>query len=151
MMMSSYHLIIISSYHLMMKSSYHLIITSSYHLIIISSYHQIMSEQPKFPKKSTRHFSKNLDKRPGICANHNQIRLNLGTISRIRQKVAWEFQTSNGSKIARLAPILTIFGRNRSRRPDLVFQKFSRRRKYFHSPQRLVSADPPAPPPPRPP
>ena len=30
---------------------------------------------------------------------------------------------SNGPKITRIAPILTIFARNRSRRPDLKFQK----------------------------
>ena len=41
------------------------------------------------------------------------------------------FRTSNGLKIARLAPILTIFGRNRSRRHDLFFPKFLRDRKIF--------------------
>ena len=30
-----------------------------------------------------------------------------------------------------MAPISMILGRNRSRRPDLVFRKFSRRRKFF--------------------
>ena len=39
-----------------------------------------------------------------------------------------KFWTSNGSKIARIAPISTIFGRNRSRRPKLFFPKFQRRR-----------------------
>ena len=40
----------------------------------------------------------------------------------------WIFKTSNGSKIARVAPISTIFGRNQSRRPKLFFQTISRRR-----------------------
>ena len=40
-------------------------------------------------------------------------------------------KSSNGRKIARTAPISTIFGGNRSRRPDLVFRKFSRRPKNF--------------------
>ena len=35
------------------------------------------------------------------------------------------FKSSNGSKIARIAPILTIFGWNRSRQPNLFFQNFS--------------------------
>ena len=37
----------------------------------------------------------------------------------------------SGSKIARMAPISTIFWRNRSRRPDLIFRKFSHRLKIF--------------------
>ena len=41
------------------------------------------------------------------------------------------FQAGHGSKIARMAPILTIFWRNRSRWPDLVFENFSRRRRHF--------------------
>ena len=36
---------------------------------------------------------------------------------------------SNGRKIARMARILTIFGRNRSSRRNLSFQKFSNERK----------------------
>ena len=47
---------------------------------------------------------------------------------RSRTFLAFEAQTSNGSKIARIAPISTIFGRNRSRRPKLFFPKFSRHR-----------------------
>ena len=43
------------------------------------------------------------------------------------------FRTSskslNGRKIARMAPILTIFGPNRSRRRDLFFEKFSNERR----------------------
>ena len=35
-------------------------------------------------------------------------------------------ETSNGRKIARMAPILTIFGRNRSRRHKLKFGNFFR-------------------------
>ena len=52
------------------------------------------------------------------------IRTNPGTIGEIRKKVACEFSNfENSSKIARVAPILTIFGRNRSRRPELKFEK----------------------------
>ena len=40
------------------------------------------------------------------------------------------FRISNGSKIARIAPISTILGRNRSQRPKLFFPKFSRRRNF---------------------
>ena len=40
----------------------------------------------------------------------------------------------NGSKIARMAPISIIFGRNRSRRPDLVFRKILRRQKKSFTP-----------------
>ena len=39
----------------------------------------------------TRHFLANSANRPGICANHDQIRPNPGTIVRIRQKVACRF------------------------------------------------------------
>ena len=43
------------------------------------------------------------------------------------------FQTSskslNGRKIARMAPILTIFGPNRSQRRNLFFEKFSNERR----------------------
>ena len=49
---------------------------------------------------------------------------------------SWRSKSSNGRKIARITPILTIFWRNRSRRPKLFFSKifvrpknFSRRRK----------------------
>ena len=35
----------------------------------------------------------------------------------------------NGRKIARMAPILTIFGLNRSQRRDLFFEKFSNERR----------------------
>ena len=38
-------------------------------------------------------------------------------------------KTSNGRKIARMAPILTIFGPNRSRRRDLFFENFSNERR----------------------
>ena len=91
-----------------------------------------MSEQPKFPEKPTHHFLKNLDKRPGersICKGFRykswDDRLNSpksGT--RI-------FQPSNGSKIARMAPISTIFWRNRSRRSKFLFSKILHRRKNF--------------------
>ena len=40
---------------------------------------------------------------------------------------------SNGRKIARMARILTIFGRNRSSRRNLSFQKFSNERKIIES------------------
>ena len=40
---------------------------------------------------------------------------------------------ANGLKIARIAPISTIFWRNRSRRADLIFEQFSRRRKIFRA------------------
>ena len=38
----------------------------------------------------------------------------------------WILKPSNGSKIARIAPISTIFGRNRSRRLKLDFEFFFR-------------------------
>ena len=66
--MSSCHHIIISSYRHGVISSYHHVILSSYHHITIPSYHHIVIssyQQPDFPEKRTRHFSKNLDKRPG--------------------------------------------------------------------------------------
>ena len=47
------------------------------------------------------------------------------------------FETSNGWKIARIAPILTIFGRNRSRRPKLKFEKI------FHAVVAVVIIDGP--------
>ena len=43
-------------------------------------------------KKSTCHFLVNSADRPGICANRNQIRTNLGTIGWIRRKVACDFR-----------------------------------------------------------
>ena len=55
--------------------------------------------------------------------------MNPGTIGWIRA-LLMNFQFSNGSKIARMAPISTIFGRNRSRRLKLFFSKFSRARKF---------------------
>ena len=83
-------------------------------------------------EKCTCHFSANSADRPGICANYDMEPPNPGTIGWIRQKSGvWFSKTSNGSKIARIAPILTIFGRNRSRRPKHFFPKFSRRRKNF--------------------
>ena len=39
-------------------------------------------------------------------------------------------ESLNGRKIARMAPILTIFGPNRSRRCDLFFEKFSNERRH---------------------
>ena len=47
-------------------------------------------------------------------------------------------ETSNGRKIARITLISTILGRNRSRRSDLVFQKFWRRRKLFRVVKQLT-------------
>ena len=38
----------------------------------------------------------------------------------------------NGRKIARMAPILTIFGPNRSQRRNLFFEKFSNERRRHH-------------------
>ena len=46
-------------------------------------------------------------------------------------------KTLNGSKIARIAPILTIFGRNRSRRPGLIFQFFLRQRKQIRVDEKI--------------
>ena len=62
-----------------------------YDHIIISSYHHIMSEQPVFPKNRTRHFSMNLDERPGESSICKGFDINLGTIGWIRPKVASEF------------------------------------------------------------
>ena len=54
------------------------------------------------------------------------------------------FEISNGSKIARIAPILTILGRNRSRRRDLVSTRrpveASTRRRVDGSTRRRVDA-----------
>ena len=47
------------------------------------------------------------------------------------------FRTSNDSKIARMAPISTIFGRNWLRRPKLSFQKYLRGRKNVHIDEKL--------------
>ena len=52
----------------------------------------------------------------------------------------------NGRKIARMAPILTIFGPNRSRRRDLFFEKFSNERRR-HRRLVLVSSSPSSSPP----
>ena len=73
---SSYHHIIISSYHHVIMSSCHRIIISSYHNMIISSYHS----SQRCPKKCTRHFSKNLSKRPGEISIRKGFRINPGTI-----------------------------------------------------------------------
>ena len=54
-------------------------------------------------------------------------------ISCVPSKTFLVFQTGNGSKIARMVPILMFFWQNRSRRPDLVFRKFLRRRNFFVS------------------
>ena len=48
---------------------------------------------------------------------------------------------SNGRKIARMARILTIFGRNRSSRRNLSFQKFSNERKIIESIESIVWSD----------
>ena len=65
-----------------------------------------------------------LEARHSVCSKQD--------IPRVRSKtfLLFEAQTSNGSKLARIAPISTIFGRNRSRRPELFFRKFSRRRNF---------------------
>ena len=47
------------------------------------------------------------------------------------------FRTSNGSKIARMAPISTIFSRKRSRRPDLFFRKFLHDQKIFRVDEKI--------------
>ena len=52
----------------------------------------------------------------------------------------------NGRKIARMAPILTIFGPNRSRRRDLFFEKFSNERRR-HRRLVVVSSSPSSSPP----
>ena len=85
--------------------------------IIIASY-----QQPDFPEKRTHHFSKNLDKRPGESSIRKGFRYKSRDDRPNSPKSGmWIFKTSNGSKIARIAPISTIFGRNRSRRPELFF------------------------------
>ena len=62
------------------KSSYTTYVTlySARHIVILHD------------EKSTCNFWANSAERPGICANRNQIRLNPGTIGRIRLKVACE-------------------------------------------------------------
>ena len=133
--LSSYHHIIISSYHHITISSFHHTIILSYHHIIISSY-----QQPDFPEKRTRHFSKNLDKRPGERTFRKGFRYKSRDDRPNSPKSGmWISKTSNGSKIARIAPISTIFGWNRSRRPKLCFQKFSRRRKKIRANGKIVA------------
>ena len=51
-------------------------------------------------KKAVSHFLVNSANRPRICANRNQIRLNPGTIGRIRQKVACGFSRLFGRDFA---------------------------------------------------
>ena len=126
----SYHHIIISLYHhvIIIIPSYPYFIISSYQHTTISSYHHIIIWQDE---KSTCHFFVNSADRPGIWSNCNQIRLNPGTNRPNSPKNGMQnFRTSNGSTIARIAPISTIGGK-RSRRPDLFFRKFPRHRKLF--------------------
>ena len=51
-------------------------------------------------------------------------------ISCVPSKTFLVFQAGHGSKIARMAPILTIFWRKWSQRPKFFFRKFSRRRNF---------------------
>ena len=136
---SAYH-IILPSYHHLIVSPYHPFIISSYH--VMSSYHHIMTsfhriiislDQPKFPEKRIRHFPKNWNKRPGESSIHKGFRCKSRDDRPISPKSGmWTFETSSGSKITRIVQISTIFGRNRSRRPKMFFNKFSRRRTNFH-------------------
>ena len=76
--------------------TYHYIIMSLHYHHFIISHHQdivVIPTQEKTPKfqNFTRHFLANSADRPGICANHNPIRKNPGTIGWIRQKVAGQF------------------------------------------------------------
>ena len=77
-------------------------------------------------EKSTCHFLVNSADRPRICANPiSDSRKSRDDRPNSPKSGVSIFQTSNGLKIARIAPIWTIFGRNRSRRPNLNFRKFS--------------------------
>ena len=59
---------------------------------------------------------------------------NIDRIERNIESIESKFaKISNGRKIARVAWILTIFGRNRSSRRNLSFQKFSKERKIIES------------------
>ena len=60
----------------------------------------------------------------------------LGRSAELAKKWRANFRTSNGSKIARIAPIWMIFWRNWSRLPDPVFQKMLRGRKCFRRQRR---------------
>ena len=86
----------------------------------------------------TRHFLANSADRPEICATIGGImQWIMGRSAEFAQKWLVNFQTSNGSKILRIAPILTILGWNRSRRSVLFFQKFSRHQN-FASTKKIV-------------
>ena len=125
---SPHHHIIISSYHhchhILISSYHHITISSFHHTIILSYHHTIISsyQQPDFPEKRTRHFSKNLDKRPGERTFRKGFRYKWDDRPNSPKSGMLISKTSNGSKIARIAPISTIFGRNRSHRPELFFQ-----------------------------
>ena len=86
----------------------------------------------------------NLDKRPGESSFRKGFRYKSWDDRPNSPKSGmWIFKTSNGSKIARIAPILTILGRNRSQRPDLVFENFCAVEKIFVEPIRTeISARP---------
>ena len=132
-----YHQIIIPSYHRIIISYHHHIIIASHHCIITISHHQdtvvIQTHDQKIPKfqNFTRHFLANSADRPEICDTIGGIMQWIsGRSTEFAQKWLVNFQTSNGSKIARIAPMLTILGRNRSRRSVLVFQKISRHQNF---------------------
>ena len=85
-------------------------------------------------QKSTCHFLVNSADRPGIIPDCGGL-WSESRDDRLNSPKSG-VSASNGQKIARIAPILTIFGRNRSRRPKPFFyrnfrvvKKFSRRRK----------------------
>ena len=84
--------------------------------IVFHAGHSVCSKQdiPCVPCRTVRGFQAG----HSLCATHD--------ISLFPNR-----KTCNDSKIVRIAPISTIFWRNRSGRSDLVFQKFSRRRIYF--------------------
>ena len=101
--------IIIPSYHHIIMSSYHHIIISSYHHIIISSYHHTDIPPshrviiPSYDKTKNPHatFWRIQPIIPGFNRIVIRIRLNPGTIGRIRQKVAceiFELQTAQKSR-----------------------------------------------------
>jgi len=116
-----HHIIILSHHHIII-SSYHHIISSYQHTITSSCHHTIIWQD----EKSTCHFWGNSADRPGIWSNCNQNTPKSWDDRPNSPKSGMQnFRTSNGSKIARMAPISTIFCRNRPRRPDLDFEKNS--------------------------
>ena len=91
-------------------------------------------------KNFIRHFLANSADRPEICATMGGImQWILGRSAEFAQKWLVNFQFSNGSKIARMAPISMIFGQNWSRRSKFFFPKFSRGRKKFHDDENFAA------------